>query len=93
VGWNNVTTDGIVTSKPAWLHLLAITVAETGNGATIYEGQDAETGRKIIHLETLANRSFHARFAPPLKCDRGIYVALDDDCEEALVHWTPQSEE
>jgi len=88
--WANVDASGLLTNKPVLLRGCAITVTETGTGITLYDGQDAESGRKIINLKSLANRSLQCNFAIPLECDRGIYVTVEDGCNEALVYWTSQ---
>jgi len=90
MGWTNVEASGIITTKAVLLRGVCIASSTSGHGVTVYEGQDATTGRKVMHVKTLANRSYCVHFNTPLECDRGIYVALDADCDEVLIHWVPQ---
>jgi len=86
-----VAADTLITSHPAWLHSLIITDSVAGAGATVYEGQDATSGRQIAHFHGPNNDSFQAVFDPPLWCERGIYVDLEANVDHLVIHYTPQS--
>lgn len=90
MGWSCITSSQVITTKPALLHGAVISVTTSGVGIVVYEGQDASSGRRIVHFEGLGNRSVCCHFRPALKCDRGIYVEVEADCDEATVQWDPQ---
>jgi hypothetical protein len=90
MGWSNVTADALITTHPALFHGVTLLTSAAAGDVTVYEGQDAVSGRKIGTFKAAANISWSVRFQPPLKCDRGIYIDVGSNVTEAIVHWSPQ---
>ena len=93
MGWTNVTASEIIAEQPVYLHGVVVLTSADGAGVTLYEGQDATSGRKIITIKASANESRSIAFYPPLLCERGLYVAVGSGVTEVMVHWTPVSAE
>ena len=93
MGWTNVTASEIIAEQPVLLHGVVILVSADGGTATLYEGQDAASGRKIATIGGITNVSWPVVFYPPLLCERGLYVAVGSDVTEVVVHWQPVSDE
>jgi len=89
MGWTNVTASEIIAEQPVLLHGVVVLASADGGAATLYEGQDTASGRKIATIEGSANESRPVAFYPPLLCERGLYVAVGSDVTEVVVHWTP----
>ena len=89
MGWTNLTASEIIAEQPVLLHGVVVLASASGGAATLYEGQDATSGRKIITIEGSANESRPVAFYPPLLCERGLYVAVGSNVTEVVVHWTP----
>lgn len=87
VGWQNVAADAIITAQPARLHQVVLLASAAGGDATIYEGQDASSGRKILTVKGAANASRPVRFRPPLECGRGIFVDVGSSVTEVFVQY------
>jgi hypothetical protein len=82
--------DGLVSSHPVWLHGVIITATVAGDEFNAYEGQDATSGRQIVHMHGPVNTTFQACFDPPIWCERGLFVTLADGVDHCVVHYTPQ---
>ena len=89
MGWTNITASEIIAEQPVLLHGVVLLTSADGGAATLYEGQDAASGRKIITIEGSANESRPVAFYPPLLCERGLYVAVGSNVTEVVVHWQP----
>jgi len=89
VGWTNISADTLITPKPALLNGVVILASSNGGRATLYDGQDAGSGRKIIQVEGDGDLSNPIMFFPPLRCERGIFVADLSHVDEILVLWSP----
>lgn len=90
MGFTNLSADRIVAYGPALLHGLVLLTSADGGDVTVYSGQDATTGQKILTVEGTANVSRPISFNPPIECDRGIYVDVGSNVTEVLIHWTPK---
>ena len=93
MGWTNITASEIIAEQPVLLHGVTLLTSADGGAATLYEGQDTASGRKIATIEGSANESRSIAFYPPLLCERGLYVAVGSGVTEVMVHWTPVSAE
>lgn len=91
-GWTLVTGDLLITEQPALLHGIAIDASVLGGTATVYDGTDATSGRKVGDFKGAANITRNVHFNPPLLCLNGLYVTLDTNVDEALIVWTPLPE-
>lgn len=89
-GWTNTSVDCVVTTRPAVLYGIVLLTSAGGGDVTVYEGQDAETGRKIGRFEGANNQTRPVRFGPGLDCDRGIFVDVGSNVTEVLVIWSPR---
>lgn len=87
--WAVLTADGIITRQPSFLCCLIVTVANSGNYVELYEGRDATSGRKILTLQALQNRSVAFNFTRPIMCERGIFVHFSHTGSEATVVYGP----
>jgi hypothetical protein len=83
------TADAIVTTHPCWLHSATILVSTTGGDASLYEGQDAASGRLLITLKGSANVTNQRTYSPPLWLERGLYVDVGSNVTQVTVHFTP----
>jgi len=91
-GFTRLTADAAVTTEPAYLYCVILTVVDSGDYVDVYEGRDANSGSKILRLKALANRSVSFNFSKPIYCDRGIYVDFSTTDSEATVVWEAASE-
>jgi len=87
VGWTRLTADGVVTAQPVLLHGLVLLVSTTGGDVTLYNGQDAGSGRVVGRFEAIADQSTSIPFYPPLRCENGLYVDVGSNVTELLVLW------
>lgn len=85
----NMTASGIITRQPSFLCCVILTADESGDYIELYEGKDATSGRKILTLKALVNRSVAFNFTSPVLCQRGLYIHFEDDKCEATVIFTP----
>lgn len=83
--WVNLAADGIVTPSPAYLICITLTVTDAGDYVDVYEGRDTTSGKKILRMKALANRSVSFNFTYPVYCDGGIYVDFSTDDSEATI--------
>lgn len=93
VSWANVTADSTITRSPAYLCCVALSVGTNGDYVEIYEGRDASSGRKILKIKALANRSQAFNFRSPVRCDRGIFVAFSTTGSECTITFRPLEHE
>ena len=76
-GWSRRTTDGIVTESPAILYAVMGYRATAGVIADVYDGQDADSGRKLMTLSGLAYGTSLVLFGRDgIFMPRGIYVDM-----------------
>lgn len=86
--WRNVTADTLISRNPCLLHAVVVLADSGGGGITVYEGQDATSGDKIVRVQGSADVSKLFRFNPPLPCQRGLYVGDASHLDEVLIHYT-----
>jgi hypothetical protein len=86
-----LTADALVTSHPCWLHAVFLNASAAGGDVAVYEGQDAGSGRQILHQDGAANATNYVQFTPPVWCQRGLYVDVGSNVSQVTIHYTPQS--
>jgi hypothetical protein len=87
VGFTHLMASAAITTEPAYLHCVILTVEDSGDYVDVYEGRDATSGNKVLRLKALANRSVSFNFSDPIYCGRGIYVSFSTTDSEATVAW------
>lgn len=80
----------VVARTPIWLYRVILTVGVTGGDISIYEGQDAGSGRLIATLTGLALVSQHFDFGG-IFCDRGLCVVVGANVTQYTVIYEPLS--
>ncbi len=84
--WAWVTSDQLLTEKPAELVSATLVPSAATTDSAIYNGRNA-SGDKVIGLKraTVDNLDF----APPVPiyCDKGIYVDVGTSVTGILVQW------
>lgn len=85
----NLTASGIVTRQPAYFCCISFTATDSGDYVDVYEGRDATSGRKVVRVKGLANRSQSFNFTYPPLCERGIFLDFSTDDTEATVDYRP----
>ena len=91
-GWMNVGADNQVREGPCLLAGLVVLASVTGGDVTLYEGNDASSGRKIGKFEGVANVSNPIMFSPPLPLQRGLFVDVGSNITEVAVLFKPVHE-
>ena len=88
-GWTIREDDGIVTTQPAWICCLILSVSASGDYVEVYEGRDTTSGRKFCTLKALENRSVAFPIGEPVYFDGGIYLAFSTTGSECTIVWAP----
>lgn len=87
--FTNMIASGVVTRQPAYLCCVSFSATDSGDYIDIYEGRDATSGRKVVRVKGLQNRSVSFNFTNPPLCQRGIYVNFSTDDTEATINYRP----
>ncbi len=82
------TADGGATPGPCLLNAVVLLASSAGGDVTLYEGQDATSGRKIATLKGAANVSLPVVFAHAPFLARGLYVDVGSNVTEVTVFFT-----
>ncbi len=82
------TADGGATPGPCLLNAVYLHVSTDGGDATLYEGQDATSGRKIMQLHALANDPKFIAFPHAPFLARGLYVDVGSNVTGVTVFFT-----
>ena len=90
--WRWLTGSGPLSHGPCELCYAMITSAAAASAATLYDGESA-TGDIIAILEGPATISQQMHFMAPIFCNKGLYVALDQNVTGVLVQWRELSNE
>ncbi len=88
VSFLNFTADGGATPGPCLLNSVLLHVSTDGGDVTLYEGQDATSGRKIAQLHALANASLFVAFPHAPFLARGLYIDVGSNVTEVVVFFT-----
>jgi len=88
-GWERVTVDTLLYPNPVLLGGLVLLVSVTGGDVTLYDGQDAASGRVVGRFEGNAHISTPFLFPWPLRCELGLFVDVGSNVTEVLVLWAP----
>lgn len=88
MAWKLMVADGVVSTDPISLHTLVFQGEDAKTGLTLYDGQST-SGPKVaeLHVDTKQSSKVVA-FAPPLEFASGLYIDLDSDTNDCLVHYT-----
>ena len=79
MAWVNTKTSQIITEDAARVYSIILTTDTNGKGITLYDGKDAQSGRKIARFVSLANNTNTFDIAGTLFASRGLYVELDNE--------------
>ena len=88
-GWERVTVDTLLYPNPTLLGGLVLLTSVTGGDVTLYDGQDAASGRVVGRFEGIADQSTPILFPWPLRCEGGLFVDIGSNVTEVLVLWVP----
>jgi hypothetical protein len=88
VSFLNLSADAVVSDQPLLLNSVLLLTSTTGGDVTLYEGQDATSGRKIATLEATANNTLFVVFAHAPFLARGLYVDVGSNVTEVTVFFT-----
>ena len=90
--WITLIKDGIVSKTPSFIHKLLMTAHLGKVGfCTLYDGESIKDTR-IMELRSISNNTLDISFDPPLETHRGIYVDLDGDVHDVLIHFSSVKE-
>jgi len=89
IRWERLTASQILTNEPCLFYGAVILTSTTGGDATIYDGQDATSGKLVHTLEGIADQSTPVMWPKPLYFSRGLYVAVGSNVTEVTVGWEP----
>lgn len=92
IGWETYAADAIVHVGPCLLHGIVVLASAAGGDVTVYEGQDASSGRKIATLKGAANVSNPIMLTKPLYLPRGIFLDVGTSITEVMVGFEPIDE-
>ena len=88
-GWTLVTVDQIVNQGETMLYSLTF-FSKAGEGEVrFYDGLDAASGRLIVPMLEADSFIPQARWDPPLRLERGLYVDFGNKMDAVLVQWDP----
>jgi hypothetical protein len=89
VSFLNFTGDTVVCDRPCLLNGALLLVSTTGGDVTLYEGQDATSGRKIAKIEGYAGVTRVVTFPHAPFCARGLFADVGSNVTECTVFFTP----
>jgi hypothetical protein len=88
VGFLNFSGDTVVCDRPCLLNSVLLLVSTTGGDVTIYEGQDATSGRKFGKVEGYAGVTLPITFSHAPFMARGIFVDVGSNVTECTIGFT-----
>ena len=88
-GWTVVSQSALITSQPVYLVCVNLTVETNGDYVEVYDGRDDSSGRKVIKIKALANRSVNFNLTTPIYCESGLYLSFSATDSEVTVIWLP----
>ena len=84
-----ITADTVVCDRPCLLNGLVLLTSTTGGDVTLYEGQDATSGRKVARFEATADNTLAVAFPHAPFLARGLFVDVGSNVTEATLFFTP----
>ena len=85
-GYYSNSIDAVVHRGPLLLYSVILLVSVTGGDITLYDGQDATSGRKLARLEAIADESHPVDFGGVV-LSRGLFVDVGSNVTEYTVIW------
>lgn len=89
IAYRNLSADALVWRGPSLFYGAVILTSVTGGDATIYDAQSADTPRKVIRLEGIANESRPVMLPKPALLGEGLYVHVGSNVTEIVVFYEP----
>jgi len=89
ISWTHLKGSGTVSDQPTFVHGVIVTGSSGGATASVYNGQDAESGNLLSEIKVAANLSWQITFPQPLYCNRGVYVKFGSNITSVTVFWRP----
>lgn len=90
--WVRVTNSQPVCTAPGYIGCIVLTDNGSGNAdITLYDGESA-SDPQLLKVRTLQHSTKVIRFQPPLTTQRGLYVTVGSNVNEALIQhsWGPE---
>ena len=91
IAYITVTADTLVSTEPVLLYGAVILASALGGDATIYDGHDASSGRKVITLKGGATLSTPVEWPQGLYLGGGLYVDVGSNVTEVQLSYEPIS--
>jgi hypothetical protein len=88
VSFLSISGDTVVTDRPCLLNAVHLHTSADGGDVTLYEGQDATSGRQIASLHATANNPHFMDFSHAPFCARGLFVDVGSNVTECTVFFT-----
>jgi len=85
-------TSVLVTPSPCKVYVAVILTSVTGGDATLYNGEEATSGKQVIRLEGIADQSTPVYFPGGVICLEGLYIDVGSDVTQVGVYYTPITE-
>ena len=92
VAYERVTADSLVCRGPCLFYGAVILASAAGGDASLYDGEDADSGRHLITLKGDANISNPVIPPAPVALGEGLFAAIGENCDEVLVLYLPLGE-
>jgi len=80
--------DKLICQGAAYLHGVIINTSSSGGSITVYEGQDAGSGRIITTLRAFEDQTKTFNFPGAIYCQRGIYIDAVSHVDNFTVIWS-----
>ena len=84
-----ITTSQVVYPKGMLLKGIVINCHASDGYSTLYEGNDASSGRLIGRINGASKVSTPIDFGEGLRLERGLYVAIGDHTDQIIVYFDP----
>lgn len=87
LNYTNVSADAMITNEPTLLYGAVILCRDLGGDATIYDGRDATSGRKVMVLNGREDISVPIMFPKPILLPLGLFVGVGEDVTDLVLLW------
>ncbi len=88
VAFLNFSADTVVCAQPCLLNAVCLLTSTTGGSVTLYEGQDADSGRKIGRFESTADNTLVITFPHAPFLARGLFVDVGATVSEVTIFFS-----